>query len=362
MWNPFKPRPTVTDISLDHVSVMQQTEDAFTTLPHAVSAILRLYARPYPLDDIILRTGDCFALDLSLDGSGIGLTDAQELLTEGLHDLGLLARLSALEAQAGQYTRLFTIVRAGLRNYRPSLVCGGWPTVGSSHKREYFWGVVHGFDLDTSDFVGSTVRDPFLDRLLATDLVWPADAETIRGAYLIEGWQQPAFKPGRLLRRALIRGVSLLSGEAGQGGLAAYARLMRALDSEELVQGSALAARYPYPMMVAVRTQFEQMARCLDNADPVVPGRLRATLSTARTLTHEAARMLLESEPARVHGRRAKGAVRAGRWPWVEDAWAVRMEELADPQGDARQREIERIDRLREIHGQLTEALDLLVG
>lgn len=362
MWNPFAPRHTVTDISLDHVPVMQQTEDAFTTLPHVVAAALRLYGHPRSVDEVALHTGDCFAIDLSTDTPGLGLTAAGELLTQGLQDLGLLARLTAHEAEAGQYTRLFTVVRAGLRNYRPTLACGGWPSPGSTDRRGYFWGIVHRFDIDTADFVGSTVRDPFLDRLLATDLVWPLQPEAVRGAYLIEGWQEPPLKPGKLTRRALTRGVSLLAGDAGIGGLASYARLLRVLAQEELTPDSPLASRYPFPMMVAVRTQFEQIARNLDSASGVVPRRLRATMSTCRSLAHDAAKLLLDSEPPRVHGRRARGAIRAGKWPWAEDAWRKRVEELAEPDGDARQAEIARIETLRDLHGRLTEALDLLVS
>ncbi|NSW58479.1 MAG: hypothetical protein HPY44_20915 [Armatimonadetes bacterium] len=362
MWNPFAPRHTVTDVSLDHVPVMQQTEDAFTTLAHAVAALLRLYGRPRSVDEAALHTGDCFAIDLSTESPGLGLTASCELLTEGLQDLGLLARLACHSADPDQYTRLFTVVRAGLRNYRPTLACGGWPNPSTTGRRGYFWGIVHGFDLNTADFVGSTVRDPFLDKLLATDLVWPVQPETIRGAYLIEGWQEPPLKPGKLIRRALARGVSLLAGEGGIGGLAAYARLLRVLAKEELAPDSPLASRYPFPMMVAVRTQFEQIARNLDNASAVVPRRLRATMSTCRSLAHDAANLLLNSEPPRVYGRRARGAIRAGKWPWAEDAWQKRVEELADPSSDAREAEIERIETLRDLHGRLTEALDLLVS
>jgi hypothetical protein len=362
VFNPFKRDKPVVEISLEHIPVMQQSEDVFTTLTPVITAALQLYGSRRHPDEVAASTGDCFAVDADPAHPGMGLCASHELLQDGLADLGLMPRMIPQVTETGGYTRLFTIVRAGLRNYRPSVVCGGWLTVGALRRRNWYWGLIHKFHVDRADFLGSTVRDPLVDRLLATDIIWPEHIDAIRAAYLVEGWVEPRLRPGRLVRRALTRGVALLAGDGGGGGLAAYARLVQWLHSEPTTAAHALASHYPYPMMVAVRCQFEQIWRYLDRVQSLVPRSKWPALGVAMDAAAEASEMLLEAEPPRLHSRKARGAVRSGKPPWEEGAWEARIEELADPRAEARLREIERVERLRAYHNALLEALDTLVA
>jgi len=119
---------------------------------------------------------------------------------------------------------------------------------------------------------------------------------------------------------------------------------------------------YPFPARLAVRCQFEAQARFLQRMGKYVPRKRRAAHQTALQHATDAAHLLLEHEPPRLHARSARGPVQAGRTPWEPDAWPALAREIAERQPPTYPRELELLERLRDLHTDLIEALELLVA
>lgn len=356
-----KPTAAAVDANLEHIPPMIQTEDHFTSLTHAVGALLTVYGRSADLDYVAGVTGDCFAIQMPLDRRAMGLVGTHDLLPAALGDLGFSVKFVADELPTDATMRVFTIVRAGLRSFRPCLVCGGWPG-GGPGDRDGFWGMIPSFDAARAEFIGCTMRDDLIDRVLSEDLAWPYEGANVQAVYLVENWRASELRPGKRARRALERGVGLLAGEHGFGGLVEYARIIQWLSTARSAREGADPRVYPYPAMVTMRCQFEAIARFLKQIAGAVPRRKRAAHRQASDIATSAAELLLNGEPERAHPRTGRGAVDVGKAIWSEGAWEQLAQELDDPAGSARESEVAKIEQLRDLHGDLIEALDVLAS
>jgi len=359
--NPFRREEIKSDLSFDQIPPMMQTEDQISGLTRVIEALLRLYRHPLHADEIAARTGDCFALGLSPDTPTIGLCSPGETFLEALADVGIVAKPVSHAAEDGQLTRMFTQLRAGMRHLRPAIACGGWRPRLPGKAVGYTWGIVHRFAPDTAEFHGSAVQDALVHRTPSQNLIWPADPTTLRSVLLIEGRQAPRWRPGKLVRRALTRAVALLSGEQGGAGVDDYTRLIDWLGRAELDPAHPAGDYYPFPMMVAIRAQFEQMARYLTRVTRLIPPPVRAHHARALELSSRAAELLLSAEPQRIVPRASGHQDIPGQLPWPADAWRQMAPVLAQPGSIVRQDQTMLVKELREIHGQLVEALHLLV-
>lgn len=347
--------------NLEQVPLMLQTEDRFTSLPHAVGALLAMYGVRSEPDVLSAVTGDCFAVQVFPQEGCRGLADCPDLLRTALVELGLSVRWVADEVTVDSRMRVFAIMRAGLVNFRPSLVCGGWEA-GTGACGELCWGVISRTHPTEPRFVGSRMQAPFADGGPVRDIAWPLEDSPTAGVILVEGWRDPRVLEAALVRRSLHRGLSLLAGDQGLGGPGEHARLLHRLTGPDRLQDDPAAAGYPYPTLLYARCRFEAMARVLGRALSLVPRRRRAACRQAMELAAASGQMLLHAEPRRAHRRADTIAVEAGTTPWPPEAWQDRARGLDDPDSDTRRREVALIEHLREMHVALIEALDTLLA
>lgn len=359
-----RPSTSGSEPDLRRIAPMLQTEDAFTSLTHAASAILTIFGCRRSSDEVAAITGDCFALQWDVQRPRFGWAAADPLLEEAFRDTGVHVRFVADQSSDEHLMRITTVIRAGINNFRPSLVLGGWQPV-RREERDWFWGLVHADQEDGKAFLGSTMRDLLLYDLPAGSLVWPHRTGSSSAVYIVEGFEPPRFMPGRLARRALMRGVRILAGEAGAPGPAVYDELLAQLRSANGHTQAGLTQElplYPFPARLAVRCQFEAQARFLRGMGKHVPRRRRASHRIALQQATRAAELLLEHEPPRLHPRAARGPVQAGRPPWGPDAWPALARAIAEKHTPAYSRELELLEQLRQLHTSLIEALDMLVA
>lgn len=342
------------------ITPMVQTEDCFASLTHVAMSLLSIYGVRMHPDDIALRIGDCFALNLDVEKRQVGLTGAHALVPEAFADLGLVVRYITDSGNPEQMMRLSAVLNAALRSGRVCIACGGWQPLQGG-ERDGFWGVVNGDADQKGMFQASTMRDVLLDRLPARGVLWPHPLGHVTALYLVDHREDAPFRPGRLTRRALARGQILLQGDEEAPG-ERFERLLNWLSTAELTADMPQARVYPYPFMVALRCQFEAMHRCLRRAAKVVPVSRLTGYRQALTATDEAASTLLDAEPDRVYNRTSRLEIETGRWPWAPDAWKERLASLRDPQGSARREDIALVERLRHLHSQLLAGLEQMTS
>lgn len=339
---------------------MLQTEDCFGSLTHAVAALLTMHGFRGNLDVLGAVTGDCFAVQVFPEEDCPGLAGCPALLQAALADAGLSAKPIADDIGADNMMRVFAIMRAGLLSFRPCLVWGAWDAdAGERGGRR--WGVVNRTHPAEPRFLGSTMQAPFLGAMAAQDIPWPREGHRTAAVFLVEAWRDPGLSESVLARRALQRGLSLLAGDRGFGGIAEYARLLHRLAAADPLDELA-AVHYPYPLLVFVRCRFEAMARFLAQAAAVVPRHKRRACRQALNTATGAAQLLLDAEPPRAHPRTDRAAVPAGALPWPLTAWQARAADIQAPHTEARRREIALIEQLRAMHADLVETLDNLLA
>lgn len=360
MHRPGSSQLQMTQASLEQVPLMLQTEDRFTSLPHAVSAALAMYGLRSNHDAVGALTGDAFAVQVFPEKGCERLADRAELLHSALADVGMSVNRVGDEVGPDNRMRVFAIMRAGLTNVRPSLVCGGWETTGES--AELRWGIINRMHPTEPLFLGDTMEAPFLDAPAAQDIPWPQEGSRTSAVLLLAQWRDPQSTEAALSRRALQRGLSLLAGDQGFGGPGEHSRLLELLTGSDSLYDDPAAASYPYPALLFARCRFEAMARYLGGVCRVVPRRKRAPCRNAMELAAASGQILLNAEPLRAHRRSHRAAVDAGTVPWPLDAWRQRARALDAPDTEARRREVALIEQLRELHVALVESLDTLLA
>jgi hypothetical protein len=229
-------------------------------------------------------------------------------------------------------------------------------------ERDHFWGLVHSPDAAKTAYLGNTMRDPLMSGLSGEDLPWPHFTNRPCAVYSVREEEAPRLRESRQIRLALQRGLALLRGAPGAGGLAHYDMLLTRLAQESIAPPLGRFPAYPFPKVVAVRCQFETMSRYLVQAGTIVPQRKRSAAHQAAETCQEASTLLLRSEPERLFPRDARARVRTSLSPWATDAWKQVWQALQDRSGATRRAEIAKVQELRAIHERLIEVLEDLTS
>jgi hypothetical protein len=199
------------------------------------------------------------------------------------------------------------------------------------------------------------MRDALAYNQQNAPVTWPHYTCQPSAVYLVDAAVPATDLPGRKVRRALQRAVTLLRDGGGQGGLPDADRLVEWLRAGP---DTMLGRKpYPFPKRVAIRCQFETQARFMAAAVRIVPARKRAALREVAHLAGAAATSLLRTEPARAFSR--ADAVRSGepRSPWGPGAWDRQAADLV-ASAEAREREIALVQDLRDRVARMADALE----